>query len=283
MIKEAFPPGHFYSVIPDIENEVLNWEPKYLGIDYDDNNHIEVLDELNNYLTKFDKEFGIEGNVENLKSQYKYSLNNSAFALLDGRMLHYYLQKDKPKHYVEVGSGSSTLLALNTKEMFNLDLEIVCIEPYPSPHLIKLAELGKIKLIRDKVQNVDLSWFKNLSPNDIVFIDSSHVVKVNSDVLYEFRDILPVLKSGIRIHFHDIFLPYEYPVDWLRKGRFWNEQYFLYTFLQYNSKFKIDFCCQYARYKFSDKLYKIQQNTYEHLVKKRPLPIAGGSIWLKVK
>ena len=109
------------------------------------------------------------------------------------------------------------------------------------------------------------------------------MVKVNSDVLYEIRNILPVLKSGIRIHFHDIFLPYDYPPEWIRKGRFWNEQYFLYAFLQYNSKFNVEFCCQYARYKFSDKLIELQQNTYEHITRKRTLPMAGGSIWLKVK
>tara|TARA_R110000823_G_scaffold4223_14_gene16027 strand:+ start:9553 stop:10404 length:852 start_codon:yes stop_codon:yes gene_type:complete len=282
MIKEAFPPGHFYSVLPDVENEELNWEPKYLGLDYNDENHLNILNELEQYLTEFDKAFGIEGNVEELKSQHKYSLNNGAFAMLDGRMLHYYLQKNKPRKYIEVGSGSSTLLALNTKEMFDLNLEITCIEPYPSPHLLSLQKEGRINLIIKKIQDVDLSIFESLNKNDILFIDSSHVVKVNSDVLYEFRDVLPVLKSGVKVHFHDIFLPYDYPPEWLHKGRFWNEHYFLFTFLQFNEKFKIDFSCQYARYKYKEKLTYLQRHTYENINRTKAIPMSGGSIWLKI-
>jgi predicted O-methyltransferase YrrM len=276
MIKEEYPPGHFYSVLPDIENEHLNWEPKYLGLDYNDESHINILNEIEQYLTKFDETFGIEDDVEELKLQHKYSLNNNAFTSLDARILHYYLQKNKPKKYIEIGSGMSTLLVLNTKEMFNLDLEIICIEPHPSPHLLSLHKQGKINLIIKKIQDIGLSIFKSLDENDILFIDSSHVVKINSDVLYVFKNVLPILKSDVRVHFHDIFLPYDYPPKWLHMGRFWNEQYFLFVFLQFNQKFKIEFGSMYARFKCRKMLTKLQINTYEQK------ELSGGSIWLNV-
>ena len=201
---------------------------------------------------------------------------------MDARLLHYFLQKNKPKKIIEIGSGNSTLLTYNTKQIFNLNVDIICIEPYPKDYLKKLHKEGKITLIQDCLQNVDLKIFTTLTQNVILFIDSSHVLKLDSDVMFYFTKIFPLLKKNVLVHIHDIFFPYDYPLGWLKKGRFWNEQYFLYIFLQYNTKYSIKFCNSYSLFKYKDELEKIQKNTYE---KKNNLVngvFSGGSIWLNV-
>ena len=105
--------------------------------------------------------------------------------------------------------------------------------------LLKPADLLSAKIIECQLQDVDLALFTRLQAGDILFIDSSHVVKAGSDVLTLFANILPQLNVGTFIHFHDVFDRFEYPTDWLMQGRGWNEQYFLRTFLQYNSSFRI--------------------------------------------
>ena len=199
--------------------------------------------------------------------------------------------KNNPKKIIEIGSGNSTLLMYNTKKKFNLDIEIICIEPYPEEStditsdnnwLKTLAKKGEITLIEKNLENVNVKLFKELGENDMLFIDSTHVAKLDSDVMYYFTKLFPLLNTGVMIHIHDIFFPYDYPLDWLKEGRFWNEQYFLYVFLQFNTKFKIQFCNSYALHKFGDKLKDIQKNSYEFRNGIVSEAFGGGSIWLKV-
>ena len=281
MINEFVQPGHYYSVIPNITNNFNNNDTKFLNLDYNDESHIVILKEINTYLDKYDNEFGHTDGSERQKN-LKYTLINNAFEWMDGRLLHYFLQKNKPKKIIEIGSGNSTLLTYNTKQMYNLDLDIICIEPYPSDYLKKLHKIGEITLIENKLEQVDLSLFTTLSENDILFIDSSHVLKLDSDVMYYFTKIFPLLNKNVLIHIHDIFFPYDYPISWIKEGRFWNEQYFLYVFLQYNTKFKIKFCNSYSEFKFPKELKNIQQNMYE--IKNNIVSniFSGGSIWLNV-
>lgn len=281
MINEFVNPGHFYSVIPNINKDYNNNDTKFLDLDFNDNNHIKILNEINNYLNNFDNEFG-HTNVLDRQHNLKYTLLNGAFEWMDSRLLYYFLQKNKPKKIIEIGSGNSTLLIYNTKILLNLDLDIICIEPYPSDYLLKLHDLGKITLIKDCLENIDLSIFKTLGENDILFIDSSHVLKLDSDVMFYFTKIFPLLNKNVLIHIHDIFFPYDYPLKWLKEGRFWNEQYFLYIFLQYNTKFKIHFCNSYSHFKYFEKLKNIQKNTYEIKNKHCDSVFSGGSIWLNV-
>jgi len=280
MINEVFPPGNFYSVIPNITKDYNNNNKKFINLDFNEESHKSILNEVNDYLVNFDKEFGHK-NVLERQNNLKYTLLNGAFEWMDARLLYYFLQKNKPKRIIEIGSGNSTLLIYNTKLMFNLDLDIICIEPYPSDYLKKLHDTGKITLIQNCLENVELDIFTTLEENDILFIDSSHVLKLDSDVMYYFTKIFPLLNKNVLIHIHDIFFPYDYPLNWLKEGRFWNEQYFLYIFLQYNSKFSIKFCNSYSQYKYSNELEIIQKNTYE----KKNINcdvFGGGSIWLNV-
>src|SRR5690606_25350779 len=103
--------------------------------------------------------------------------------------------------------------------------ELTAIEPWPSEALLR-GFPGLKELLREDVQNVPLGRFEALEANDILFLDSSHVMKIGSDVQYEFFEIIPRLRPGVLVHFHDIFLPREYPREWVVDDqRFWNEQY----------------------------------------------------------
>jgi predicted O-methyltransferase YrrM len=299
MIDEFVKPGHYYSVIPSVDDNFNDNSIKFKNLEFNDKNHAQILNKMKGILVNFDKNFGIKINSNNKKidicelqtyissryEKFQFSLGNSQFGWMDARLLYYYLKVNKPKRIIEIGSGNSTLLMYNTKKQLNLDLSIICIEPFPNDYLIKLSNLNEITLIKDKLENVDLNKFKNLVKNDILFIDSSHVLKLNSDVLYYFTRILPILRRGVYVHIHDIFFPYDYPSEWIRGGKFWNEQYFLFIFLQYNTKYKITFCNKYAEYKYSDKLKVIQKDCYENLTfigNSNKNVFSGGSIWLKV-
>lgn len=167
---------------------------------------------------------------------------------------------------------------LDTNEnYFKNKIQLLFIEPYPDLlfSLIKPTDYIKIKLLKNKLQEVNHKIFKSLKENDILFIDSTHVSKFNSDVNNIFFKILPILNKGVIIHFHDIFYPFEYPFTWLKEGIFWNEIYLLKAFLQFNKTFKILFFNDYLYYKYKN-----------YLLNNLPLyeKNSGGSLYIqKVK
>ncbi|MCL2872795.1 MAG: class I SAM-dependent methyltransferase [Betaproteobacteria bacterium] len=152
--------------------------------------------------------------------------------------------------------------------------QITCIEPYPRPFL-KQGVRGIAKLIEEKVQQVPPETFEALESGDILFIDSSHVSKTGSDVNYLYFEILPRLKTGVKIHIHDIFLPNEYLKDWvLKEGRSWNEQYLLRALLMYSSAFKVVFGCSYAFTVMPEKVKTA-------LSLPNGCTFSGGSFWIE--
>lgn len=167
----------------------------------------------------------------------------TGFAGIDGAVLYAMIRKYKPRRIIEVGSGSSSLLSLlaldkNAEERGEPPGAFTAIEPYPTPTLVE-ALSGKGRLIADKVENVPLTEFEALKENDILFIDSSHTVRTGGDVVYEILEVLPRLKKGVLVHVHDIFLPQEYPKEWvLGSYVFWNEQYLFQAFMAFNSDFE---------------------------------------------
>lgn len=301
MINEKWEQGHFYSVLPDIkEDSNISSQEIFTNIDFNDKSHEEILDTLEDELLEYN--FPIPGINEETDTNiiidkcaeerdlnlsrniFNYFQINNSFEWMDGRMLFYFIKTYKPKKIIEIGSGWSTLLMYNTIKKFNLDTKIICIEPYPNPILLGMQKEGLIELNISNLQDNNLELFSQLKKNDICFIDSSHVVKYNSDCLYYINKIFPILKKDILIHIHDIFLPFEYPKMWYKEGRFWNEQYFIYAFLMNNNKFKIKFGNSYAS-KFQ-KLFDIQKNSYEFKVIKeldKTKPFSGGSLWLEVQ
>ncbi|MDE2256894.1 MAG: class I SAM-dependent methyltransferase, partial [Xanthomonadaceae bacterium] len=244
VVKPAHPDGHFYS--PVVDPAELNpervWphDPKILGIDFDDAGHERILRELfPHWMPKYDYPERAEQ-----KPAAQFFTQNPAFSWLDARAYFVLLNEWKPRRLIEVGSGFSTLLAADVNRRFlDGNLDITCIEPYPMPFL-KSGVPGVSRLLEEKVQNVALAEFAALQAGDILFIDSSHVAKTGSDVNYLYFEVLPRLASGVCVHIHDIFLPHDYPREWvLGENRSWNEQYLLRALLMHSSAFRVVFGC----------------------------------------
>ena len=173
-------------------------------------------------------------------NQFYYK--NPNFAEGDAECLYSLIRLKKPKRIIEVGSGFSTMMAReaivqNQREDATYHCVHSCIEPY---EMGWLEGVQGIDVIRQKVEEVDLALFRQLEADDILFIDSSHVIRPQSDVLTECLEILPILNAGVLIHIHDIFTPYDYLDHWLKdEVKLWNEQYLLEAFLSCNPQFEI--------------------------------------------
>jgi hypothetical protein len=165
----------------------------------------------------------------------------------------------KPRRIIEIGSGFSTLMAVkavrrNHEDDAGYRCRHVCIEPYEMPWL----EAQPVEVIRKKVEDLGVGFFAELAENDILFIDSSHMIRPQGDVLFEYGELLPTLALGVIVHIHDIFSPKNYPAEWLdRRVLFWNEQYLLEAFLAYNESWRIVGALNYLRHHHYDRLKSI--------------------------
>ncbi|HPE57204.1 MAG TPA: class I SAM-dependent methyltransferase [Bacteroidales bacterium] len=236
---------HYYDplFIPDQVKHDLGTDRDLPGIDLNENQQLELLKGLNfsDELVKmpFDK-----------TADLKYYFNNSVFLSGDSEISYGMIRHFKSRKIIEIGSGLSTLMTLNAiqknkEEDANYNCEMICVEPFEHKWLDKLD----IKLVRSMVEDVDISLFDKLEKNDILFIDSSHMIKPQGDVLFLFLHVLPKLKPGVLVHIHDIFTPRDYLADWvLVKNRMWNEQYLLEAFLSHNHDFKIISAVNFLRH-----------------------------------
>ena len=209
---------------------------------------------------------------------YQYYIKNGYFESVDAEMYYCMIRHIKPKRIVEIGAGNSTCLAAqailkNREDFGNDNTELIAIEPYPS-EILRKGFPGLSKLITDKIQNINLTEFSKLKDNDILFIDSSHILRIGSDVQYEYLELLPRLNKGVVIHIHDIFLPAEYKKEFIDNRRFLNEQYLLQAFLSFNNYFEILWGGSYMHTKHPDKLEKAF-NTYDRN------SVWPGSFWIR--
>lgn len=203
------------------------------------------------------------------------------YSVVDAHLLYSVLRHFKPKQMIEVGSGVSTFFALEafTKNAAETSVStpVTCIEPYPRRGLQKLADAGKVRLIVQPVQDVDLKVFEELGENDVLFIDSSHVLKIDSDVYFLYLEVLPRLKKGVVIHIHDIFFPFPTPEPetWIfRQHQFWNESPFVQAFLMFNPAFEILYCGSY--------LHHYAPNVLQNVLSVyNPKKNFAGSLWLR--
>lgn len=245
-----FPNGHFYSPVIDPDEvraasgRIWKDAPDVVGIDFNAEGHRELLRGVfPRYLPDYDYPATLP---EGAQTDRFYD-RNPAFGWLDSRALFVLLRHWKPQRIVEVGSGYSTLLMADVNRRF-LDgaTRIRCIEPYPPSFLAPLPA-GIAELVKSRVQDVPLAFFADLAAGDVLFIDSSHVSKTGSDVNHLLFEVIPRLAAGVRIHFHDVFLPFEYPREWvLDLGLHWNEQYLVRALLTLNERFRIAFGSTYA-------------------------------------
>ncbi|MEO5998773.1 MAG: class I SAM-dependent methyltransferase [Chitinophagaceae bacterium] len=271
------PPGHYYSPIISVEeikkqeNEIFAIKSnKIAGIDLNENEQVRLLNE-------FAKTYQSIPFTEERQITLRYYYNNDWYRYSDAIFLHLVIRYFKPKSIIEVGSGFSSAVMLDTNDLFfDGAINTTFIEPYPERLLSIFTEADneKHKIIRINLQDVNLEVFDNLEENDILFIDSTHVTKTNSDVNKIFFEILPRLKKGVLIHFHDIFYPFEYPKKWVLewKGFGWNEDYILRAFLMHNTEYRIVLFNTFLEH-FHLEWFR------EHM----PLCLKdeGGSIWLQ--
>ncbi len=259
-------PNHFYFPIPDtrtLKDKLWLRQSKLVGIDINENKQLELL---TLFSSKFENEYN---NFPMHKTQipHQYYVNNGNFRSVDGEILYCMMRYFKPKKIIEIGSGFSTYLSAqailkNKKEDNSYKCKLIAIEPYPN-NILKKGFPGLSKLISKRVQDIPLSFFKKLNENDILFIDSSHILKIGSDVEYEFLEILPRLNKGVLIHIHDIFLPSQYPKEWvLNLFRFYTEQYLLHALLIFNNNFDILWAGRYMHLNHFNKL-EIAFNSYK--------------------
>ena len=206
-----------------------------------------------------------------------FFFNNPSLGPGDAEYLYCIIRHFKPARIIEVGSGYSTLMAKqaiekNKQGNLSYTCEQICIEPYEMPWLEKTG----VQVIRKLVEDVDISFFSSLQQNDILFIDSSHIIRPQGDVLFEFLEILPTLHPGVIIHIHDIFSPKDYTKKHLIEDiLFWNEQYLLEAFLTCNNDFVIIGALNYLKTHFPDKL-----TSKLPILKNHPAHVPG-SFWIK--
>jgi hypothetical protein len=188
-----------------------------------------------------------------------YDLNNTLFRSGDAEYWYQLIRLIKPQRIFEVGSGHSTLMAIrairkNQQENPNYCCNHVCVEPYERPWL----ESTGVHLIRRKVESLGVDFFSELQENDILFIDSSHIIRPQGDVTFEYLELLPTLNRGVIVHCHNIYSPGNYLKEMMADNvGFWNEQYLLEAFLSQNSKWKILGALNYLRHNHYEKLKAI--------------------------
>ncbi|BAZ43124.1 hypothetical protein NIES4102_01200 [Chondrocystis sp. NIES-4102] len=236
-------PVHYYSPIPntaELPTSVWNNQSELKGINLNIESGLELLTKLS---TCYQQEY-LKFPSEPINSDREYYLNNSAYGRGDAEILYSMIRHIKPKRIIEIGSGRTTLLisqAINQNKLENTSYscDFLAIEPYPPEYLVPPpAEVTKMLPVQ--LQLVPIDQFTCLEENDILFIDSTHVASIGSDVVYEYLEILPRLASGVMVHIDDIFLPMNYPKKWIDEARFfWNEQYLLQAFLSFNQAFQV--------------------------------------------
>lgn len=271
------PPGHFYSPIVDVDSLKQKFPakrqtapPALPDVDIDIDAMTKLWDE------KLAPVMGTAPLPEQPDGQHRYHFRNPAYSYGDALVLRAMILANRPKRIVEVGSGWSSACTLDTVfDEAKLDTEITFIEPYPKVlrSIMREGDESRVNIIELIVQDVPLSFFDQLEANDILLINSTHVVKTGSDVVHELTQILPRLKPGVLIHFHDIFYPFEYGHKWvIEENRSWNEIYALRSFLAFNDNFKVIF--------FNDMFLRLRQ---ERLEKDCPafLKNSGGAIWIR--
>jgi predicted O-methyltransferase YrrM len=185
-------------------------------------------------------------------SRWNESPANRMFGRIDGTVLQGMLIDIQPLRVVEIGSGFSTAVMLDTADRAGTTRSITCVEPYPQRLRSLLRPGDDIVLLERPVQDVPLETFTELGPGDLLFIDSTHVAKSGSDVLYLYLEVLPRLPPGVLVHVHDIFWPFSYRAEWLDQGRDWTEAYLLRALLTDSPRWQIELFNDWLWLKHSD-------------------------------
>jgi predicted O-methyltransferase YrrM len=265
---DVLSPIHSIAEVKEREKEIYAVPRTMPGIELNETAQLELFNTLRQF-------YPAQPFSAQKSESRRYWFENPAYSYSDAILLYCVMRYLRPRRIIEVGSGYSSAAMLDTDELFfDRSIQFTFIEPQPQllRSLLGKEDLTRVTLLETRVQEVDLDRFSELEANDILFVDSSHVSKVGSDVNHIFFRILPVLQSGVFVHFHDVFYPFEYPLEWVYEGRAWNETYLMRAFLQYNNQFEIQLFNTFIDWFHKEKYFRdmplVQKNT-------------GGSIWLK--
>ncbi|MEX0307034.1 MAG: class I SAM-dependent methyltransferase [Ruegeria sp.] len=173
-------------------------------------------------------EKALEALKDPARNQTGYRIGNGYYDSPDADALYLMVRRFQPKRVIEVGCGNSTRVTRQAIIDGGLATTITAVDPYPRADIAHVVDLFEQK----RLEEVDPALFDQLEPGDILFIDSSHVVRMSNDVAHLFCRIIPALKPGVVIHVHDVFLPYEYPKRFFYDCPGWGEQYMLHALLQ---------------------------------------------------
>ena len=235
-------PGHFYSPIPSTAeirahaHRLLSTDPTVVAaVDLGIDRQRALLDELAPLVATApfsDEPDGV----------HRYQYSNFAYSNGDGLFLHLMLRHLQPARLIELGSGYSSACTLDTVEELSAGrCELTFVDPYPDllRSVLRPGDEDRITILPKQTQDVELSLFETLAAGDVLFVDSTHVARMGSDVCRLVFDILPTLAPGVFVHLHDVFPRFEYPLPWIEEGRAWNEAYLIRAFLEYNDAFEI--------------------------------------------
>lgn len=255
----------FYSPIPDlasIPDSTWERESDLAGIHFDLDEQLAFLERHRPELAEFAPPSG-------------YSLDNGAYGPVDADMLYAIVRAAKSTRIVELGSGYTTLLIAEANRRNELDgagADFRAYDPYPG--VVKGSLSGLTELARTPAEELPAEAFSALGENDLLVVDTTHTVKTGGDVNHVVLDVLPLLRPGVLVHFHDIFLPWEYPRKWAEDyGLYWAEQYLLQAFLSLNREYEI-VCALYA-------LSRRHPDRLRDLVPTWRDGIAPGAFWLR--
>ena len=277
-VSVGFPAGHFHSAVVD-PALVHRYVAERRATAPSDIAAIEIsLDKMKEFWTKHAEIIASTAFPEQSDLRWRYHVSGGPFPFSDAAMLRTMIHVHRPRRIVEIGSGYSTACILDTADECGLlDLKLTCVEPNPARllSLMRPNDANRVTLVQREVQGMPLGIFRELEAGDILFVDSTHVLKTGSDVHFELFHILPVLRPGVLVHFHDCIYPFEYPDKWIFEENYsWNEVYALQAFLMWNSRFSVYFWGSALATKFQS---LIRQTC------PRFLPNSGGSLWLRVQ
>lgn len=270
----AHPAGHYYSPIPDRADvaRLLAAPPpvpdRLPGIDLNTEAQGRLLEQYAAFYGELP--FG-----ERADGGCRFHYDNQWFRYADAIFLYSFLRQFRPRRIIEVGSGYSSAVILDVVERFFPEPpDITLIEPYPERlySLLRPEDRQLVKVVASPIQDQPVETFAPLERNDLLLIDSSHVLKFGSDVQYLLFEVLPRLAPGVVVHVHDMFYPFEYPADWLSRGWYWNEAYALRAFLMHNDAWEILF--------FNNHACRVHE---QFIARHMPLCLRdhGGSLYLR--
>ena len=243
-----FAPGHYYSPIVNPDDDVRRYMLAQLERVGPVPKEIAFSPAAMQAFFAHEADFMAAASFPSQKGpRHRYYAENGGFPLGDALVLRAMIKHANPHRIIEVGSGFSTACMLDTLDELGRGVSMTCIDPYPDRLKSLLRPGDQVEIIESAVQDVPVDRFTELQSGDILFIDSTHVVKSGSDVHYELFEILPNIAPGVFVHFHDVMYPFEYPLEWVFAQNYsWNEAYVLRAFLMYNKQFSVFYSSSYV-------------------------------------